>query len=180
LENCGLDWSMVEKLPEMLSACAKAEAAWYIYKKYYKSDTFTLKEEYSKGRKLRTDLAAELRKAFKIADDTRRLPGFKNNWTRADIVQDLYDLAFIAKKNDAIIKQKYIWELVTTAEQTARKLSKMTARHTINRPANSDQLQKRNEIAHELSSIISKIREIGRIAFKDDPKRIQCYYKKYP
>jgi len=180
LENCGLDWSMVEKLPEMLSACAKAEAVWYIYKKNHKSDTFTLKEEYSKGRKLRTDLAAELRKVFKIADDTRILPGFKNNWTRADIVQDLYDLAFIAKKNDAIIKQKYIWELVTTAEQTARKLSKMTARHTINRPTNSDQLRNRNQIAHELSSIISKIREIGRIAFKDDPNRIQCYYKKYP
>jgi hypothetical protein len=180
LENAGLDWSMVEQLPEKLSACAKAEAVWYIYKKNNKSDTFSLKEEYRKGRKLRTDLAAELRKAFKIADDTRRLPGFKNNWTRADIVQDLYDLAFIAKKNDAIIKQKYIWELVTTAEQTAKKLSEMTAQHTINRPTNSDQLQKRNEIAHELSSIISKIREIGRIAFKDDPKRIQCYYKKYP
>jgi len=180
LENAGLDWSMVEQLPEKLSACAKAEAVWYIYKKNNKSDTFSLKEEYRKGRKLHTDLAAELRKVFKIAGYTHKLPGFKKNWTRADIVQDLYDLAFIAKKNDAIIKQKYIWELVTNAEQTARKLSKMTAQHTISRPTNSDELRKRNQIAHELSILILKIREIGRTAFKDDPERLQCYCNKYP
>jgi hypothetical protein len=180
LENYGLDWSMVEQLPEKLSACAKAEAAWYIYKNYYKSDTLALKEEYRKGRKLRTDLAAELRNAFKIAGHTRKLPGFKKKWTRADIVQDLYDLAFAAKENDAIIKQKYIWELVTNAEQTARKLSKMTAQHTISRPTNSDELRKRNQIAHELSILILKIREIGRTAFKDDPERLQCYCNKYP
>ena len=95
-------------------------------------------------------------------------------------MQDLYDLAFIAKKNDAIIKQKYIFELVTNAEQTVKKLSKMTALHTINRPASSDQLQKRNEIANELRTLMLKIREIGRIAFKYDRNRLRFYINNYP
>jgi hypothetical protein len=69
--------------------------------------------------------------------------------------------------------------LVTTAEQTAKKLSKMTAQHALNRPTNSDQLRQRNQIAHELRSIISKIREIGRIAFEDEPDRLCFYLNKY-
>jgi hypothetical protein len=175
-----LDWNIVELLPATLQSCAHAEASWQIYKGLYAIKTAELKQEYHNGIKLRTDLSAALRQALKKNGVQATLPNYKKRWARPEIVQDLFDLEYGVRNNTSTQNHPQLIELAAIAERTGHKLAEMSAQHILDRPTNSAELEQRNRIATQLKAYMDEIREVARIALKNDPERLRHYLGKYP
>lgn len=172
----GIDWQLVEKLPELTSACSNEETEWQILSKEKKGVTAELKEMLSQGRKVRTCLAQIIRKIKLFKESGHKLPAYRDRRRQADIIEDLYDLFVLCNKllgtdpdciPDSVLVGQALSLHNSIREQNMIQLSY--------RADIAECLQRRNTLAKELKKIIDYINDTGQNAFIDNPAKAVRY-----
>jgi hypothetical protein len=176
----GIDWDEVEKLPELLNECSDAEVEYQVYRKNAGSEIVKLKKLVLRCRKLRTTIAEKLRSAVSRAGNFMTVPSYRKSWSRAELVQDLNDLAVIGKDIKHMFNHTgFDLTLLDLAADLSVELSEKIIDVIISKPSKSRQKTFRDKTMQELLSLIVQIRKTGKSAFFDNPLRRKAYACEY-
>lgn len=180
LLSAGLKWGAFSLMLEKLEECKKLDAQLTVYKQDCKIKTDELNTLTKECKQSRTQLSTHL--AFEHARnkiDFNRT-GLSQRHARADIIQDLFDLAVAAESTHKNFPScKIDLSLAENARRLATMLSQNDAACTINNQEKTIMRKKRDDAARELQNLVNEIRALGRNAFADDPVRQKAYASGY-
>ena len=105
------------------------------------------------------------------------LPSYKKSYTKAELVQDLNDLAVICRTNRSLLEKTcFDFDLAEHSASKAKELAEKIADLVVNRETElSTKLNYRNTVCYDLYEGIKTICLFGRKAFLDDPLRKTNY-----
>jgi hypothetical protein len=180
LIRAGLDWNIVESLPELTETCNRAEINWQLRKLDKKAVVNELQEMIKTGKAVRAKLAGILRKTPFFIQSGFKLPRYSENNTYVDIIEDLYELVHIVNRcqeadpncivDATIVKQALDLHNTLTIKRVTAKLFKED---------NYVFIRALNCAALELKKALSIIYGAGYIAFIDNPARAALYTFSY-
>ena len=177
LERVGLQWLDVNTLLQSVNVCADAQASWLFERRELKIATARNERFLLQCRRFRTELADDLRNAFKAIELNIVIPGFTHNLKAADLTQDLIDLAVYCTSYKEQLQAVYFdssnYEKACTVSReiedraSSLHLGREILRHQI--------VKARNRAYTKLKKQILHICTFGRRAFKDDSLRKRDY-----
>ena len=180
LEPFGIDWAMVERIPELVKMCSDAEAQWQMYRIDYSIENAKIREKLKNGWQVRAELTEYIRYAFKLEKIAVTLPLVRSNRSDSGLMQDLNDLAVIARENWEIVQKSGLsMALVDQAAELSVSLACISAEHAANVPKLSEQKKKRDMLLREIVQCVDTIRQTARLAFRTAPDRIIPYRNHY-
>jgi hypothetical protein len=177
LLGVGLQWEMVEQLAQLAPKLDKADAVYQLVKEDGPEATRKHKIYLANCIALRSQLAQEIRDAFKTAGIKKKLHSIRRHDKKTDLVQDLNDLATIGLNYREEFKNIYFnFELAQTAAHRAKELEHEAAKIELYREdIAAEELEYRNKLYDEIYRDIFEICRCGRRAFKGDPNRLRSY-----
>ena len=177
LLGVGLQWEMVEQLAQLAPKLDKADAVYQLVKEDGPEATRKHKIYLANCIALRSQLAQEIRDAFKTAGIKKKLHSIRRHDRKTDLVQDLNDLATIGLNYREEFKNIYFnFELAQTAAHRAKELEHEAAKIELYREdIAAEELEYRNKLYDEIYRDIFEICRCGRRAFKGDPNRLRSY-----
>jgi hypothetical protein len=178
LETAGFQWEQVERLVVLLNECSNAEAEWRLTKEKSVIATMEHRLYLQECRQIRSRLSSSIRIVIKILGVDLKIPSYKKNWTQAEIVQDLNDLAVICRINHNLFEKTcFDFQLAEHAAFKAKELAEKIADIVVKRETQlSTHLNNRNSVCSELYESIKAICLFGRKAFVDNPLRRINYH----
>ncbi|HEX2958031.1 MAG TPA: hypothetical protein VHO70_14450, partial [Chitinispirillaceae bacterium] len=176
----GIDWNLVEKLPLLTELCSKAETDWQVCKSNKKIIVGELQDMARDARKLRSKLARVLRCKHQFSGSSRKIPSMSRNNKYEDIIQDLYELYYIANhlcENDPEIITET--DLMQQALAMHKSLSDTFTKRACYTSRLIDCAEMRNQTAMELKNVLVEIHCAGKIAFIDNVTKASRYCMHY-
>jgi hypothetical protein len=180
LLRAGIDWAFVETLSSLSDRCSRADVLWQVCKSNKKVIVGELQDMAKVAKNIRSKFADVIRASKPFVDSGRKLPSMSRNNKYEDIIQDLYDLYYIADRlcnNDSnAIADKNLMEQVLTMHHTldAKYVERASYKDRI-----IDRAQQRDKAAEELKNRLVEIHSVGRNAFNDDPVKASRYCIRY-
>ncbi|SFE59237.1 hypothetical protein [Thermophagus xiamenensis] len=177
----GLDWSVVESLPERTDACRYAESVWKQYYHSRKERNSLLRKKIREGFALRTRLLQFFDFAFRNDSGWKgKSRAIKNSRKNVAMIQHLIDLSVIGKANAKILEAiSFDMSLLDAAVRKSEELAYMYAQHNDEVAKQNRLMDLRNRSYTYLKQAMITIREHGRFAFRDCPGRRKGYISHY-
>lgn len=181
LQGAGLDWALVEGLPEALGAARYAQAQWRKEAVRPRVEQQIWKETEAEGRALLQELAHHL--LFALRGNEARL-----RWVRrsakadssASLAQSLSDLSIGFREHEEDLRAIGVGpEPFERAAQLCSVLSRANAVATGERLARSPNRDLRDRAYTHLHALVSEIRATGRYVFWKEPQRAKAYASEY-
>lgn len=180
LERVGLDWTLVEKLPDLVKQCSRLEALWQIYKEDAVLATKHLKEYMKDARDLRTAVASGIRDVCREAKIPVPLRNFKSDKSKAALIQDLNDIATVGETHITLLKKtNFDCTLLEKAAKMSVELAAKDAFKAVRKPSQSEQKKVRDRCCKELYELMKTIRKAGKTAGKQNPLILKKYQNTY-
>jgi hypothetical protein len=180
LVRYGIDWSLVEKLPLLTEQCSKAETAWQVCKSNKKVLVGELQDMAKDAKKLRSRLARVVRGNQQLSGSERQIPSMSRNNKYEDIIQDLYELYYIADKvNEKTKKATIDTDLMQQVLTMHENLNSTFTRRACYTSMLIDFAEKRDQTAIELKNTLTEIHCFGKTAFIDDTAKASRYCIRY-
>ena len=181
LERVGLDWALVDGMPQRIGAARYAQSAWNTVR-------FTRREAQQQwdaqspiGYDLRDELVHHFFYAFRR--DARlvgRVRAIDDGSGGADLVQDLSDLATLGRKNAGLLEAVGIDpDLLDRAVALSGELADLLAVARGVRGESPEARLVRDKAFTYLKLAVSEIRQTGRYVFWRSPERVKGYASEY-
>lgn len=169
----GLPWELVRELAEMVPVVSDIDMQYRLQKQTNSLSTSDLKEFIQKSIELRTLLAEDIRMALEFAGVNYKLEGKWKNRTQTQIVQDLNDLAVLARiYHNELSKTNFNFDRVNLAACTSKELSMVITALELDREIfKSIDQSNRYTMLNNLYSKMKVICRYGRKAFAKQPAR---------
>ncbi|MCB8999649.1 MAG: hypothetical protein H6540_06250 [Bacteroidales bacterium] len=177
LSRAGLDWSLVEELPECVDSLVKREAVWIsefnsgkeIFREWKNADTG--------ARTFKKELVSYFYHAFfnnkDIYSIVRRISKDK---TIAGLIQSLYELAELGEKHTEKLKHVgFDPHKLDEARKMSTELSRLYARVVSFRNSEKPEMGLRNQSYLHLKAAVDEIRRVGKFALRENPERLAGY-----
>jgi hypothetical protein len=177
LTGLGLSWEKVQELAELAPVCSDIDIQYRLQKETNALATSELKDVIKKCIALRTRLAEDIRTAFGIAEVHYVLKGTWKNKTQTALVQDLNDLAVLARiYRSELERVNFDFTLAHHAACESKELSMLIATVTLDREmVTTTEQTNRYEMLISLYNKMKVICTYGRRAFAKDPVRRFAY-----
>lgn len=181
LVKAGLDWQLVEGLPERIGASRHAQSRWRTLRFTRAEAQREYADRSPAAYDLRDRLVHDMLFAFrKQSDVLGRVRAIAEGSGDADMLQDLSDLAELGRTYPAALETiNFDTALLDEADDTCEALSPLLA--SANGEANMDNEVKlnRDRAYSYLKEAIDEIRECGRYVFWRNPARLTGYGSEY-
>jgi hypothetical protein len=177
LESKGLDWPLVEELPEYLNALIELEGRWNADRKEEKEEVRKWKEKASAACTLRNTLLHDFRYAFHNNPELlAQFSTIANGYRNADIIQDLSDLSVLGKTHpDLLAGIHFNTALLDQAANQTSELARLLASVNFLRKNQSELRILRDKAFSLCKNRIDTIRDCGKYALWDNPERKKGY-----
>lgn len=181
LAKCGLDVSLIDKLPLLSGACREAQARWVKENKTKKAAEISWRKEYPAALNLRNELIHDFRFAFrKNPGLLEKIANIEKGNSYADFVQDLNDLSVLGIAHLALVtKTGRTRESLENAALLASRIAELLATVNSEKQINAGFLEIRNKAYTLLKNAVDEIRECGRFVFWRNPERLKGYSSAY-
>lgn len=177
----GLDWTLVDDLPNRTGACRYIQSEWM--------KEFNSLKEAQKEWKLKSPAAFELRDLlvheffhayFKYPDLYARTQKISEGDSNADMIQDLSDLAALGKANpEPLQKISFNESLLDTAEATSTQMATLLAYANGDKQSSNTMRLLRDKAYAHLKEAVDEIRRCGQYAFWKNEQRLKGYASMY-
>ena len=180
LYAAGVDKSLVESLSDRIDALQLAQSEWIKYRESRKTILLNQKKVRAEALQVKNDLVAALRFAFREDDDVQRsVNDIMKGASNADLVQDLSDLAVLAKSHTHGLEAiGFEIKKIKLASGLVSKLANATALWNVERMS-TEAKELRDRAYTHLLEAVHIIRVTGRFVFRDDKVRITGYRHRY-
>jgi hypothetical protein len=171
----GLDWNLVESLPQLATECSKAYTTWQLCKDDIKIAAVELKKLYKQSVKTRARLSKLIRNSELLKKTGRKLPQYCNNRKIADVIQDLHELVYIAdgiREHEPGFISK---ELVNEGKERFESLRKKSIESALLKDDQKKLSHKKNMAAQVLKNKLGSVMVKCRDIFINDPDRASRY-----
>lgn len=177
LIKTGLDWQLVEDLPDRAAACRYVQSQW---QKDYKSMEEAQREWTQKSPAafaIRDELIHHFYHAFyKIPDLTNKVQKIAEGSSNADMIQDLSDLAALGKANtDLLNKIRLDLNLLDNAVSIAEEMAGLLARANGLRMSDNELKVLRDKAYTYLKMCVDEVRRNGQYVFWHNNDRRKGY-----
>ncbi len=181
LEAAGLDWLVVEDLPIRCGALRHTESTWVAERYGREAATKQWLTDGPEGFKLRTDLQADFRFAFrddpKLLSRVKEISGGNSN---ADMIQSLNDLSVLGNRNtDLLIAIGFDVTKLDLAAQRSDELAALYAAATGDLDSYSDSKRVRDQAYTHVKEAVDVVNKFGQYVFRNNPDRLKGYRSKY-
>lgn len=181
LTSAGLDWELVDSLPDRLDATREAHARWT---KIRFTDDRARKRYYDlapKSYELREDLVHSLRYAFRNEPPlSMRLEKISAGRSGKDMISDLIDLAKLMRDNPAPVEAVGVPQtLAQRAEARGQELLSLVAEEIRTSDTPPKEQIIRDQAYTYLRLLVDDIRACGQYLFWRDPARVKGYESGY-
>lgn len=181
LTGAGLNWNLVEELPDRCEALQQAQGTWISERKKKKEAEKIWAERSVEAYQLRDELLHTLRYAYRKTPDLLVKISFVSKGDgHADMLQDLNDLAILGADHPGPLKAiNFDFSKLELAARMSDELSDLLGR------ANAEILQreeakiKRDKAYTYLKALVDEIRECGKYVFWNKPERVRGYKSEY-
>jgi hypothetical protein len=181
LTAAGLTQHAYEKLIRDTRICMDLETQWQVARHDLKGDSQQLRDLAGESRRVRAKLREQLNLYCESKDIPRRVAGVSCKRSRADVAQDLLELALMFEN---VLKESPQTRFDTQLPAEARRLSDAllgsVAGHAGDHIQSKTLRAQRDAAVGALFQHIIAIRTIGKFAFCDDPLRRKAYTSNYP
>lgn len=177
LTAAGLPWELVEDLPVRIGALIEAESLWYVQRKTRKETVTRWAEESQLAYKLKNQLHAAFRYAFRNKPDLLEILKFTvKGRSHANMIQALNDLSLLGKKNVELLEAvRFDMSLLEKAAQTSSDMSTLLAQ-TIDYGNTIKGVKKiRDQAYSHLKEAVDEICRCGQFVFRHDKERFRGY-----
>ncbi len=177
LIKAGLDWKYAEDLPVRAEVLITLQSAWSMEHMSMKECQIEWKVALPQARNMRNELLHHFFHAFySIPDAHAQVKRISNGDTRADMIQDLFDLAELGNKHRSKLESIGMdTGILDKARQTATELNALLTRvQTVVRESSEGQIL-RNKAYYYLKEAVGEVRRVGRYAFWKEKKRYKGY-----
>ncbi len=179
----GLDWSLVESLPQRAGALRQAESIYIADKSRTKEASTQWEAQSPEGFELRHFLLRTFRYAFKNSPEAlEQVKPISEGKRQSDMVLDLNSLAVLGEQHrDKLEAIGFDFSLLETARTSAKHLGELLADYRIS-SFQSHSLEMRNRAYTFLQLAINEIRSCGQYSFFGNNLRLAGYtshYKRY-
>jgi len=181
LTSAGLDRKLVTDLPARAGALREAQAI-YITAKFTKTEDQKMWAEKSKDAyNLRNELMHTMRFAYRNhREQLLSLAEITKGHTHADMIQDLSDLAVLARTYPGPLESvKFDFSLVNKAFDYVKEISHLLAVRTCALMSTDETMKIRNQAFTHLKSAVDEIRDYGRFVFRGNEDRLHGYRSEY-
>ncbi len=177
----GLDWTLVESLPERAGALRESESLWF---KIRFSREEAEKEWLTKSPaayELRDTLLHDFRFAFRnIPEIANRVAAIAEGSGHADMIQDLNDLSVLGKANpEPLAAIGFDATLLDTAAATADEMATLLSEATVVRADRNIERIIRDRAYTYLKQALDEIRACGQYVFWRNEERYKGYISSY-
>ncbi len=181
LSRCGLDTSLIDKLPLLAGACREAQARWVKEAKIKKEAEKLWQVEYPQALKLKRELIHDFRFAYRKKPTLlQKIEMIEKGSSYADLVQDLNDLSVLGIDNpDELTKIGRTLESLENTGLLAKRLAEILATWNSEKEINAGFLEIRNKAYTLLKNCVDEIRESGRFVFWHNSDRLIGYSSTY-
>jgi len=177
----GVDWTVVEDLPDRTDVLRYAESNWTFQQSQRMISAGTRLQEVSKGYDLRNDLVHHFRYAFR--DDSSlilRVNEISKRVTRKGMIKGLRDLSVLGRSNrDLLTKIGFDLALLDMARIKADDLEAKYKNGSWDRESYLEAKKFRNQAFTHLKEAVDYIREYGRYVFWRNAGRLKGYRSNY-
>lgn len=180
LEGVGARANDRESLKGSIGAARAAQSQWTVSRDRRKSDSQQARE--ARGEKLRLDMVAAGR--WNLRDDRvaqGALDAIVEGEGVADLIQDLNDVAALFDQKRAAFANDKTIDLSARIEE-ARSLADELAAGTSNERLDTEQanaIELRNRAYSQLDQLVSRLREAGRYAFREQEEVRRRFASRY-
>ncbi|MEQ9221563.1 MAG: hypothetical protein RLO17_26135 [Cyclobacteriaceae bacterium] len=180
LYAAGLDKRFVESLSDRIDALQLAQSEWINYRESRKTILLNQKKLKEEALQVKKDLVAALRFAFREDENVQSsVNDIMKGASSADLVQDLSDLAVLAKSHTHGLKAiDFDIRKIKLASGLISKLANATALWNVEK-ISTDAREMRDRAYTYLLEAVHAIRVTGRYVFRDDKVRITGYRHRY-
>jgi hypothetical protein len=180
LVSSDFDWELVDSLPLLTERCIRADTKWQVCKGDKKVITGELQDMAKVAKKLRSKFAGIIRASRTFVESGRSLPSMSRNNKYEDIIQDLYELYYIAgriceKNIKAISDTKCMEQVLTMHSRLNAKFVKKACYKNIL----IERAQERDLAAKELKNTLVAIHVAAKNALEKDPVKASRYCLRY-
>jgi hypothetical protein len=180
LVRSGFDWKLVDSLPLLTERCIRADTKWQVCKGNKKVIVSELQEMAKEAKKLRSKFAGMIRTSKVFVESGRLLPSMSRNNKYEDIIQDLYELYYIAgrmceKKCKAIADTNCMEQVLKMHYSLNEKFVKRICYKNML----IERAQERDQAAKELKNTLVEIHAAAKNALEKDPVKASRYCLRY-
>jgi hypothetical protein len=172
----GLDWNKAKIIGGLISTCSEKEAEYQLQKEKKADETARLLDYVKSCGMVYKEAVKSANRALCAVGTGIKAPGIRGARSRAELVQDLSDIAvFCRMHNKDLKKARFDFRLAEKAKRTAKELSEALAEAQLRKRTPSKLVEERNRICSELYETGMEVCRIGRQAFKHDCLRKRDY-----
>lgn len=181
LTASGLDWKLVEELPERCEALSYAQSTWTSERHIKEEAEKEWAEKSPVAYQLRAELLHTFRYAFRRRPDLLGIiPEISKGNGHADMLQDLNDLSVFGSDNPGpLAADNYDTSNLKTAAAMSADLSELLAKANGERLNKGEYKLKRDKAYTYLKQLVDEIRECGKYVFWREPERVRGYRSEY-
>jgi hypothetical protein len=181
LVRSGLDWKLVEDLPEKANALRKIQSKWSIEHDLYRGYQSKWRPVIVEAFTMRDDLVHHFYHAFYYKKkEHAKIREIEKGNRNADMIQDLIDLPEFGLKHVVELKAiGFDLSLLDKAKAKSFEIAELQAKiNSAHKQSNSIH-ELRNNTYEQLQKTVKEIRRIGRYVFWKDESRLKGYVSDY-
>jgi hypothetical protein len=177
----GLDWTIVESLPDRAAAVRKAESNWFSERFAKGEAALKWEKESPAAYKLRDKLVHDTLFAYRKNDEIlARIQAIEEGSGHADMIQDLSDLAAIARKSPDPLKaiKNFDFNDIDKAEQFSAEMARLLAGAKATTGTTAAKII-RDQAFTYLKQAVDEVRSVGQYVFWQKKDRLPGYSSQY-
>ena len=181
LMRAGLDWKLVEDIPERTRTLREIEAKWNSDKLEFRKVQADMKHSFRSALNLRRKLLHYFYYAFENnKNEYSKVQRISEGNSNADIIQSLFNLSALGQKHKDQLKTIGLdLSILDQASVESVELAELYAKfNTAQRESRPDQ-ELRNKAYTHLKDAVNKIRHIGQFVFWENEDRLEGYVSGY-
>ena len=181
LIQAGLDWKIVDDLPQRAGALSVLQSKWNSQYKAYKDSQAEWKTAAPEAYNLRDELIHHFYHAlYNIPVEYAKVKRIAEGSSNADMLQDLQDLYVLGDLHKAELQAIGMdLNLLDTARNQAFSLATILAEVNGAYKETSPMLKERNKAYTHLKEAVDEIRRVGQYAFWRNETRLKGYVSQY-
>lgn len=181
LVQAGLDWTLVEDLPVRCLAASEAQSNWHNVRFGREEAQQQWMLRSPAGYDLRDELLHVMRYAYRdMPDLSVRVASVAEGASDADMIQDLNDLAVIGRETpEPLTAVGFDIARLDDAAAMSRELGELRADASVDKEADREKKQLRDQAYTHLKEAVDTIRECGQFVFWKNADRAKGYASAY-